>query len=208
MKYSIFGNSRADNSKNYGQILPKNKLDLDLKVKYILCKKQFAWRRNERARVVTRWNIAIFDNSRADNSGDTGRIFPKINLDLDLKVKHILCKNQFDWRRNENARVVTRWNIAIFENSRADNSGNIGPIFPKIEVDLDLKVKHILCKNQFYWIKSKSDSFVTRWIIAIFVIQGQIILEIQVGFFPELNLTKILWPYTSYPSFIMIGQGM
>ena len=55
-----------------------------------------------------------FCNSRADNSGNTGRISPKIGLDRDLKVKHILYKNHYDWRRNERARVVTRSNIAIF----------------------------------------------------------------------------------------------
>ena len=57
---------------------------------------------------------SYFCNSRADNFGHNRQISPKIELGRDLKVKHIMYKNHYDWRRNESARVVTRSNIAIF----------------------------------------------------------------------------------------------
>ena len=70
-----------------------------------------------------------------------------------------------------------------FCNSRADNLRHDVRISPKIELDRDLKVKHILYKNHYDW-RNKSARVVTRSNIAIFVIQGQIILEILVGFCP------------------------
>ena len=85
----------------------KFELRQDLIVIHILYKNHQDWRRNERSRYKVTYRFSC--NSRAHNFGHTWLIKPIIELDWDLKVKHILHKNHHDWRRIESIRVVTRW---------------------------------------------------------------------------------------------------
>ena len=114
MKYGIYSNLRGDNSRLTGQIQLKIKLVKDFTVIYISTTYYKDYRKNEGPRVLTRWNIAVFHNSRGDNSRLTGLICLKIKFVRDLMVINILTKFEQDWCRNEWLRVLTKWKTTFF----------------------------------------------------------------------------------------------
>ena len=67
--------------------------------------------KNERDRVVKTLNSNTFRLSRAANSVDGGRVWPKTKLIQAFKVVLITCKNDEDPIKNESARVVTTLSI-------------------------------------------------------------------------------------------------
>ena len=63
-------------------------------------------------------------------------------------------------------------------------------------------------KNHYDWRRNKSARVVKRSNIAIFVIQGQITLDIIIGFNPKSNLFEILRSNTFCIKIITIGEEM
>ena len=127
--------------------------------------------------------MTFFCYSSADNSRHTRRVPLTIERGLDLIVIHILYENHHDWRRNESSRVLTMWNIDMFVIQGQMNLDIMIGDHSKSKMTEILR-SNTFCKYIHDWRRNESARVVTRSNIAIFVIQGQIILEILIGFCP------------------------
>ena len=120
--------------------------------------------KNEGARVLTILNIIFFRRSRAANSAVRSRIWP--NFKLICMVVLINYKNEEDLIKTEDTRVSTFSPLYVYgdfsRRLRAANSAVLGPIWPNFELDRDIMVVLVTCKNEEYPIKNEGARVLTR----------------------------------------------
>ena len=109
---------------------------------------------------------AIFPNSRANNSGCSGSIWPIIELIQDLMGIYIVAKFGTDWSIFCRCKGVNKVKYSKFSNSRADNSDSSGPITSTVILIRDLMVIYILTKFGADWLIFVDARVLTRklWI--------------------------------------------
>ena len=86
--------------------------------------------------------------------------------------------------------------LAIFPNSRANNSGLSGSILLMIKLTLDLMGIYIVAKFGTDWSIFADARVLTKSNMANFLIQGQITRTVRVQLVPLYNSSEILWSYT------------
>ena len=117
--------------------------------------------------------MANFSNSRADNSDTSNPIRSIIELIQDLMITYILTQFGADWSIFVDDRVLTKSYSAIFQNSRANNSGCSVSISPIIQLIRDLMGIHIVAKFGTDW-SIFADAGMLNSNMANFLILGQI----------------------------------
>ena len=104
-------------------------------------------------------------------------------------VTYILTKFGADWSIFVDDRVYTKSYSAIFPNSRANNSGCSGSIWPIIKLIQDPMGIYIVAKFSTDWSIFADASLLTKLNMANFLIQGQIT---RTELIPDLMIIYIL----------------
>ena len=75
----------------------------------LTCKNEEDPIKNEAARVLSKLNADFFRRSRTANSGVSGGIPSKFELNQPVMIAVVTCKNEEDPIKNEGSRVLTRF---------------------------------------------------------------------------------------------------
>ena len=82
----------------------------------------------------------------------------------DFKVILVTRKNEEDPIENEGARVFTTLLYINFRRTRANNSGVVGCIWPKLKLIQAFMYFLVTCKNEYDRIKNEGARVITRFI--------------------------------------------